>query len=63
MSAGWPYRLSAMLINLGIAACATVMVLAVGVVPFIVIHLPSVILAATLGLWLLYVQHQFDEAH
>ena len=63
MSAGWPYWVSAMLTNLGIAAFATVMVLTVGVVPFIAIHLPIVILAATLGVWLFYVQHQFDEAH
>ena len=30
---------------------------------FLVVHLPIVVLAAAIGVWLFYVQHQFDETH
>jgi omega-6 fatty acid desaturase (delta-12 desaturase) len=36
---------------------------AVGVVPFLMVHIPVVIIAACIGVWLFYVQHQFDETH
>jgi omega-6 fatty acid desaturase (delta-12 desaturase) len=36
---------------------------AVGIVPFLVVHLPIVLLAGAAGVWLFYVQHQFEETH
>ena len=31
--------------------------------PFLLVHLPTVILAGAAGVWLFYVQHQFEETH
>ena len=39
------------------------MILAVGIKPFVAVHLPIVLLASTIGVWLFYIQHQFEEAH
>ncbi|MGO7163755.1 fatty acid desaturase, partial [Rhizobium johnstonii] len=36
---------------------------AVGIVPFLLVHLPTVLLAGAAGVWLFYVQHQFEETH
>jgi acyl-lipid omega-6 desaturase (Delta-12 desaturase) len=35
----------------------------IGVVPFLVIELPVITLAAVVGMWLFYVQHQFEDAY
>ncbi len=55
------YWISAMLTN-----AAQIIALAViwyfgGVLPILLIFLPSTILAATIGVWLFYVQHQFEN--
>ncbi len=63
MNAGWLYWLSALLTNVGIVVFAAIMILSVGVTPFLAVHLPIVILASTIGVWLFYIQHQFDDAH
>ena len=34
-----------------------------GVMPILLIFLPSTVLAATAGMWLFYVQHQFETTH
>ncbi len=34
-----------------------------GAMPILLIFLPSTLLAATAGVWLFYVQHQFEETH
>ena len=62
MTEGWRYWLSAMGTNLGIAAFACVMIWLVGAKPFLMVHLPIVLLAASFGVWLFYVQHQFEDA-
>jgi omega-6 fatty acid desaturase (delta-12 desaturase) len=33
----------------------------VGVGPFLIVHLPIMLLAASIGVWLFYVQHQFED--
>ena len=63
MSAGWKYWLSAMFTNAGIALFIAIMILAVGIESFVAVHLPIVLLASTIGVWLFYIQHQFEEAH
>ena len=63
MTAGWKYWVSAMLTNVGIAVFVILMVMAVGIKPFIAVHLPVVLFASTIGVWLFYIQHQFEEAH
>ena len=54
---------STMSTNLAVAALAASMIWAIGFVPFILIHLPVVLLAGAAGVWLFYVQHQFEETH
>ncbi len=63
MRAGWKYWLSAMATNAGIALFITALIMAVGVKPFVAVHLPIVLLASTIGVWLFYIQHQFEDAH
>lgn len=35
----------------------------VGLAPILLIWLPTSLVAATVGVWLFYVQHQFETAH
>jgi omega-6 fatty acid desaturase (delta-12 desaturase) len=63
MRRGWKSWLSVMGTNLGIATAAGLMIWAVGIWPFLMIHLPIVLLGAAAGVWLFYVQHQFEETH
>jgi omega-6 fatty acid desaturase (delta-12 desaturase) len=53
--------LSAMATNAAIALCIVCMMWAVGVAPFVLVHLPITLLAASIGVWLFYVQHQFED--
>ena len=61
MRSGWQPWASTMATNLGIAAVAALMIWLVGLVPFLMVHLPITFLAAAIGVWLFYVQHQFEE--
>ena len=47
--------------NLAIALVAAGMMWLIGVGPFLLVHAPIVLLAASIGVWLFYVQHQFEE--
>ena len=61
MRKGWQPWLSTMLTNLAVVVAAGLLMWWLGVVPFLTVQLPIVILAATAGVWLFYVQHQFEE--
>jgi len=61
MRAGWQPWLSAMATNLAIAGLGATMIWLVGVRPFLLVHLPIMLLAASIGVWLFYVQHQFED--
>jgi acyl-lipid omega-6 desaturase (Delta-12 desaturase) len=61
MRAGWQPWLSTMATNIAIAAFVATMIWLVGVVPFLLVHLPIVLLAASVGVCLFYVQHQFED--
>lgn len=52
---------STMLTNAGIIAVAALLIWAVGLASFIVVHLPIVLVASCIGVWLFYVQHQFEH--
>ncbi len=49
--------------NFGLLVLAVIAAYFLGVLPFFVVHLPIVFLGAASGVWLFYVQHQFDETH
>lgn len=63
MRAGWRPWFEIMATNLAIAALFTCSILLGGLGPFLMVHLPVVVLAATVGVWLFYVQHQFEDTH
>ncbi len=53
--------ISTMSTNLGIAILAGLGIWVLGLGTFLLIHLPVVVVAATIGVWLFYVQHQFEQ--
>jgi omega-6 fatty acid desaturase (delta-12 desaturase) len=59
--AGWWPWLSTMSTNAGIAILVALLMWLVGPGPFLLIHGPVFMLAATIGVWLFYVQHQFEN--
>ena len=61
MRGGWEPWLSTMATNAGIAILAATMVWLVGLGTFLIVHLPIALLAASIGVWLFYVQHQFED--
>ena len=63
MRDGWRPWLSVQLTNLAILAFAAVMMMTVGVLPFLLVYLPVIVLAASAGVWLFFVQHQFEETY
>lgn len=60
MRAGWMPWLSTLGSNVGIAVLAAVMISLVGPGTFLVVHPPIAVLAGAIGVWLFYVQHQFE---
>lgn len=52
---------STMTTNAAIAVIAAIFIWLIGLVPFLLLHLPVVVLAGAIGVWLFYVQHQFEE--
>lgn len=52
---------STMLTNAGIVLLFAGGIWIFGLVPFLIVHLPITLIAACVGVWLFYVQHQFEE--
>lgn len=59
--AGWKPWVSTMSTNAGMALVAAALIWLVGPAAFVMIHGPIFVLAATMGVWLFYVQHQFED--
>lgn len=57
------YWVSAMATNAAILLALTVVFFAGGLMPILLIFLPTTLLAAMAGVWLFYVQHQFEDTH
>ena len=49
--------------NIAITLVAMVLIWTIGVIPFLLIHLPVVLIAGSAGVWLFYIQHQFEDTH
>lgn len=58
---GWGPWVSTMGTNIAIAAMCSILILLVGLRTFLMIQLPITLLAASAGVWLFYVQHQFER--
>jgi len=63
MRKGWRPWLSAMGTNASIAAIAGTLIWVMGIELFLLVHLPITLVAASLGVWFFYVQHQFEHTH
>jgi acyl-lipid omega-6 desaturase (Delta-12 desaturase) len=61
MRAGWQPWVSTMATNLAILLAAGITIWAVGFIAFLLVQLPIMLLGASLGVWLFYVQHQFED--
>jgi acyl-lipid omega-6 desaturase (Delta-12 desaturase) len=61
MRAGWRPWMGTLATNAAIALLAGFMMWLMGVRPFLAVHLPVTLLAASIGVWLFYVQHQFED--
>jgi acyl-lipid omega-6 desaturase (Delta-12 desaturase) len=55
--------ISAMATNMAIALIIVLMMWAVGVKSFLLVHLPITMMASSIGVWLFYVQHQFEDTY
>ena len=63
MRGGWRPWLSTMGTNLAIAALAGGTFWLMGARAFLMVNVPIVVLAGTIGIWLFYVQHQFETTY
>jgi len=61
MRSGWEPWISTMATNAATAVLIVAMIWLVGAGPFLLVQLPIVLLAASMGVWLFYVQHQFED--
>ncbi len=61
MRSGWKPWLSTMGTNIAIAILVGGMIRIFGAGAFLLVHLPITVLAASIGVWLFYVQHQFED--
>lgn len=61
MRGGWQPWLSTMATNVAIAAAVATIMWLIGVGAFLLVHLPVMLLAGSIGVWLFYVQHQFED--
>jgi acyl-lipid omega-6 desaturase (Delta-12 desaturase) len=57
---GWQPWLSTMATNVAIALLIVGTMYLAGIAPFLLVHVPIVLLASSIGVWLFYVQHQFE---
>jgi omega-6 fatty acid desaturase (delta-12 desaturase) len=49
--------------NAALAGIGLVMGLTIGLQPFLLAYIPAAIMAASIGVWLFYVQHQFEDTY
>lgn len=60
VQSGWKYWFSAMATNAVIAAILTTVVWFGGWQPVVLVFFPTMFLAAMIGMWFFYIQHQFE---
>jgi len=63
MKIGWKPWVSTMLTNIGIVFYSLILIWLVGWKAFLIIQLPVTFLAASFGVWLFFVQHQFEDTN
>lgn len=63
MREGSQYWVSAIVTNLAIAAILGALMFVFGVGTVLLVVIPTLLIAASTGVWLFYIQHQFEDAH
>ena len=63
MDGGWRPWISAIATNLVLVGLVFLLSTVSGLALVLAVHLPLVILAASAGVWLFYIQHQFEDVH
>lgn len=63
MRAGTLPWISTMGTNIAIGLLAALLIWMIGIGSFLLVHLPIVLIAGSAGVWLFYVQHQFEDTH
>ncbi len=63
MRAGARYWISAMATNAATAVLLGLLAWQFGLGTTMLVFIPTLLVAATVGVWLFYIQHQFEEAH
>lgn len=58
---GWRAWFGTLATNAAIGTVAVIIIWKIGLGQFLAIHLPIALIAATAGVWLFYVQHQFEH--
>lgn len=61
MSDGWRLWASTTATNLATGLIIAALISLTGAKAFMLVHMPVILLAATAGVWLFYVQHQFEQ--
>jgi omega-6 fatty acid desaturase (delta-12 desaturase) len=62
-SEGWPAVLSVVVTNLALAGILAVAALTVGWQTYFMVQVPVIVISWTMGVWLFYVQHQYEDAY
>lgn len=63
MTAGSKYWVSAIMTNVATAVVLGSMIYLFGILTAAVVMVPTLLIAASVGVWLFYIQHQFEKAH
>ena len=63
MRAGMIYWISALATNLATAVVLAAAIYAFGLATTALVVIPPLLIAASVGVWLFYIQHQFEQAH
>jgi len=59
----WKSWVGVMLTNAAVAVAGSALIWAVGIKMFLLVHGPIVLLGGAVGVWMFYVQHQFDQTY
>jgi len=63
MNQGRKPWISAFATNIGIVFMSALLIYFTSWTTFLIIHVPIISIASSIGVWMFYVQHQFDETH
>lgn len=61
--AGWQPWISTMATNAAMLLLSGSLIWLLGIGPFLLLYVPVAVVAASIGVWLFYIQHQFEETH